>query len=133
MTSTPGIIRVVVTTDTNVGVSTLITSTKVNVSHSHCLLSLTYFVIRALSAKPKVTSARHWKFYHPCLFVSIPIPLSPSNGAFGGLSPPIGRPNLGLASGPHALSSNRYPQFLCCGRKCKSWICCRDKSNKSRH
>ena len=41
MTSPPGISRVLVTGDTSVGLSTLIT--EVTVSHSQCLLALTLF------------------------------------------------------------------------------------------
>ena len=61
MTSTRGISRVVVASDTNVGMSTMIT--RVTVSHSLCFLTLTYFLIRPYLLKPKVSYIRHWKFF----------------------------------------------------------------------
>jgi uncharacterized membrane protein len=103
-TSTRGIAGVVFTRGKHVGLSTL--STRLIVSQSQCLLAHTTHLLcnAKLSARTKISYVRHWKFYHLRLFISIPILLYPSTGAYGSLSYSISRTELGLASGQNAPS-----------------------------
>jgi hypothetical protein len=86
--------------------SLLLLITKVIVSQSQCLLTLSYFVMRLYLPKPKVSYVRHWEFLHHRLFIGIPIRQYTSTGTYGSLSHLISGTELGLASGLH-----RFPQF----------------------
>jgi len=94
-------------------------------------ISTYLFVTRASSDQNNSHLLRLWIFYHHS-FVNILLLLWPSTVDYGDRPPSTSRTQYGLASEPFP-PPNTTRVLVSWGRKCKSWFCCRDSSDKRRH